>query len=387
MTGSGRKTTTRKKGTDMTSDTRKQALDSLSARMLRGEISRRQFTQLAGLALAGAPMLLRSSDAFAETKELVMVNWGGDAITAYDAAYGQPFTKETGIVVKMDGSGPTEGSIAAQYKSGKPTWDIVDVDPFSAITLGAQGMLEPIDYTIVDKTKFRKGFGWEYASSAYFFSYVIAYDSKKFGDKVPTGMADFFNVEKFPGKRSLYKWGSGMWEAALLADGVPRDKLYPLDLKRAHAKIAAFKDNVVSYWGGGAESQSVLLDGEASMALIWSTRGSLIEQDSGGQIKFTWDEGLISPGAFSVLKGNPGGKEAAMKFIASTQDPKKELVMFDKLGQGPANPAADALIPDDRKAINPVDPQNMKKQIPLDMEWYAKNYGAALDEYTKIISA
>jgi putative spermidine/putrescine transport system substrate-binding protein len=371
----------------MTDDTKRQALDSLSARVAHGEISRRQFTQLAGLALAGAPMLLRSSDAFAQAKQLVMVNWGGDAITAYDAAYGQAFTKETGIVVKMDGSGPTEGSIAAQYKSGKPTWDIVDVDPFSAITLGAQGMLEPIDYTIVDKTKFRKGFGWEYASSAYFFSYVIAYDSKKFGDKVPTGMADFFNVEKFPGKRSLYKWGSGMWEAALLADGVPRDKLYPLDLKRAHAKIAAFKDNVVSYWGGGAESQSVLLDGEASMALIWSTRGSLIEQDSGGQIKFTWDEGLISPGAFSVLKGNPGGKEAAMKFIASTQDPQKELVMFEKLGQGPANPAADALIPDDKKAINPVDPQNMAKQIPLDMEWYAKHYGEALDEYTKIISA
>ena len=61
--------------------------------------------------------------------------------------------------------------------------------------------------------------------------------------------------------------------------------------------------------------------------------------------------------------------------------------MFDKLGQGPANPATDALIPADKKRINPVDPENMKKQIALDMDWYAKNYGAALDEYTKIISA
>ena len=85
-------------------------------------------------------------------------------------------------------------------------------------------------------------------------------------------MADFFDVEKFPGKRSLYKWGAGMWEAALLADGVAPDKLYPLDLERAHDKIAAFKDNIVSYWGGGAESQSVLMNGEASMAMIWSTR-------------------------------------------------------------------------------------------------------------------
>ncbi|TPI37511.1 ABC transporter substrate-binding protein [Mesorhizobium sp. B3-1-6] len=371
----------------MNNKTRKQAIESLAERTKRGEISRRRFAQLAGLVLAGTPMLLRSTGAFADTKGLVLVNWGGDAITAYDAAYGQAFTKDTGIPVKMDGSGPTEGAIAAQYKSGAPTWDLVDVDPFSAITLGGQGMLEPIDYKVVDKNKMRPGFGWEYAASTYFFSYVIAYDSQKFGSNAPTGMADFFDVKKFPGKRSLYKWGVSSWEAALLADGIAPASLYPLDLKRAHDKIAAFKENVVSYWGGGAESQSVLLNGEASMAIVWSTRASLIEQDSGGQIKFIWDQGLISPGALAVLKNNPGGKDAAMKFIASAQDPQKQLVMFDKLGQGPANPAADALIPADKKRINPVDPENMKKQIPLDMEWYAKNYGAALDEYTKIISA
>ena len=268
----------------MTNETKKQAIESLSARAGRGEISRRQFTQLAAMVLAGTPMLLRSTGAFAAAKELVLVNWGGDAITAYDAAYGQAFTKETGITVKMDGSGPTEGAIAAQFKSGAPTWDLVDVDPFSAITLGAQGALEPIDYAVVDKKKMREGFGWEYAASTYFFSYVIAYDSEKYGKDAPTGMADFFDVKKFPGKRSLYKWGVSSWEAALLADGIAPASLYPLDLKRAHDKIAAFKENVVAYWGGGAESQSVLLNGEASMAIVWSTRASLIEQDSGGKI-------------------------------------------------------------------------------------------------------
>lgn len=178
-----------------------------------------------------------------------------------------------------------------------------------------------------------------------------------------------------------------MWEALLLGDGVAPEKLYPLDLKRAHDKLAAFKDNVVSYWGGGAESQQVLLNGDASMALIWSTRASVLEKDSGGQIKFIWDQGLISPGAMAVIKNNPGGRDNAMKFIASAQDPKKQLVMFDMLGQGPANPATDALIPADQKRLNPVDPANMSKQIALDMNWYAENYGAALDAYTKIISA
>jgi putative spermidine/putrescine transport system substrate-binding protein len=363
----------------------KDCLEILSQKVERGEISRRRFVQLAAMLLGTGALGLGGRGAHA-AGQLVLVNWGGDALKAYDAAYGKPFEKETGITVKEDGTGPTEGAIAAQFKSGKPTWDIVDADPFSAISLGKQGMLEPIDYTIVDKSKMRPGFNWEHGACTYFFSTVIAYDASKFGANPPKTMADFFDVKKFPGKRALYKWGTAMWEAALLADGVAPEKLYPLDLKRAHDKIAAFKENVVSYWGGGAESQQVMLSGDASMGLIWSTRASLLEKDSGGQIKFIWDQGLVQPGALAVIKNNPGGKENAMKFIASTSDPQKQLVMFDMLGQGPANPATDALIPEGKKRFNAVDPANMKVQIALDMVWYADNYGAALDTYTKTIS-
>jgi putative spermidine/putrescine transport system substrate-binding protein len=362
-------------------------LEILSMKVARGEISRRRFTQIIAMLVAGAPLALNGRTAEAAANELVLVNWGGDAIKAYDEAYGKPFEAETGITVKEDGTGPTEGAIAAQVKSGKPTWDLVDADPFSAITLGKQDMVELIDYNIVDKNKMRSGFGWDYAASTYFYSYVIAYDAKKYGDNAPTGMKDFFDVEKFPGKRSLYKWGSAMWEAALLADGVAPDKLYPLDLDRAHNKIKAFKDNIVSFWGGGADSQSVLMNGDASMAIVWSTRAGLMEQDSGGQIKFVWDQGLLSPGALAVVKGNPGGKDNAMKYIASAQDPKKQLVIFDLLGQGPANPAADALIPAEKQKFNCVEPGNAAKQITLDMPWYSEHYTAALDAYTAIISA
>lgn len=233
----------------------------------------------------------------------------------------------------------------------------------------------------------RKGFGWDYAASTYFYSYLIAYDSAKYGANAPTGMADFFDTKKFPGRRSMCKWGAGMWEAALLADGVAPETLYPLDLKRAHDKIAEFKSNIASFWGGGSESQQVLLSGDASMALIWSTRASLIEKDGKGKIKFIWDQGLVSPGALAVVKNNPGGKANAMKFIASTQDPRRQLTIFNLLGHGSANPATDAVIPADQCRLSPVDPANMVKQVALDMPWYSDNYGAALDGYTKIISA
>ncbi len=362
-------------------------VEILSERLKRGQISRRDFATGLALLLGTSAIGLRATPAAAQSKDLVFVNWGGDAGPAYDAAYGKAFLEATGITVKQDGSGPTEGAITAQVESGKPSWDVVDADPFSAEALGKKGMMEPIDYTVVDKSKFRPGFGWEYSASTYFYSYIIAYDATKFKDSPPKSMADFFDVEKFPGKRAMYKWGAGMWEAALLADGVPADKLYPLDLKRAHDKIAAFKGNVVGYWGGGAESQSLLLNGDCSMAIIWSTRAKLIEQDSGGDIGFVWNEGLIAPGAMAVVKNNPGGKDAAMQFIASSQDPAKQVVMFEMLAQGPANPAADALLPAADAKYNPVAPENFAVQIPLDMPWYETNYGPALDEFLKIISA
>tara|TARA_R110002020_G_scaffold26514_8_gene85961 strand:- start:801 stop:1913 length:1113 start_codon:yes stop_codon:yes gene_type:complete len=358
----------------------------LAEKLKTGQISRRSFLQGLGVLVGSSALGLSASGAKAQPNEMIYVNWGGDAIEAMAEAFGDSFTEETGIKILYDGSGPTEGAIKAQAEGGNPTWDMVDCDPFSGQALGAQGLMREIDWTIVDPSKIRDGFKWKYAANSYFFSYVIAYDATKY-DTPPTSMADFFDVKKFPGKRSMYKWGVGMWEAALLADGVAPEDLYPIDVERANAKIEAFKDNVGAFWGGGAESQSLLLNGDVSMALIWSTRAMLLDKDTGGDIKMTWADGILSPGSNGVLMNNPGGAEAAMQYIASTQVPEKQVKLFELLGNGPANPAADAMIPDDQKKYNPVDPANFKQQIPLDMDWYEKNYGAALDAYLGVISS
>lgn len=62
-----------------------------------------------------------------------------------------------------------------------------------------------------------------------------------------------------------------MLEAALLADGVPMDELYPLDLDRAFAKLDTIKDDIV-WWTKGAEPSQMLSTGEADYALAWSGR-------------------------------------------------------------------------------------------------------------------
>jgi len=69
-------------------------IEILADKVKRGEMTRRRFAQLAAMLVAGAPLALRTGGAAAQAKQLVFVNWGGDAITAYDKAYGQPFLEK-----------------------------------------------------------------------------------------------------------------------------------------------------------------------------------------------------------------------------------------------------------------------------------------------------
>uniref|UniRef100_UPI0013CF8107 extracellular solute-binding protein n=1 Tax=Klebsiella pneumoniae TaxID=573 RepID=UPI0013CF8107 len=82
-----------------------------------------------------------------------------------------------------------------------------------------------------------------------------AWDTAKVKE-TPT-LADFFDLKKYPGRRMMRKDSQAMLELCLLADGVPIDKLYPLDTRRAFAKLATIKKEVL-YWNSGAESQSLM---------------------------------------------------------------------------------------------------------------------------------
>jgi putative spermidine/putrescine transport system substrate-binding protein len=356
----------------------------LTRRAAAGEINRRSFVKAAAFLLS-VPAAMRANMAFAGD-QLVLANWGGDAIAAFDEAFGLRFGADTGIAVRIDGSGPTEGAIKAQITSKKIIWDVIDADANLGIAFGKEGVLEPLDYNVIDRAKIRKGYDYEFGTPGYFFSYVLAYDSAKFGDEAPKSPADFWNVEKFPGKRTMYKWMNGMLEAALLADGVKPEELYPLDIDRALTKIEALKPHIISFWGSGAESQQLLTEGEAAMGYIWNTRAILLGRDTEDKIKWGYDGGFLNSSTWITPKGNPAGRDNAMRFIAFSQDAKGQVMLFDLLGNGPANPEADALIPDNKKALNCVSPEAAAKQVTLNAEWYADNYSSALEKFLALVS-
>ena len=359
-------------------------LSNVASDLSRGnKLDRRQF--LALCAALGAGSMLPGRDVWAKDKEVVVANWGGDTGKALTTAFLNPFTAETGIKTINDGSGTPEGKIKAMVESKNVIWDVIDTGVGTIRALGDAGYLKEIDYSIVDKKKVAPDFAYKYGIANYLFSYVLAYDQTKFGGKPPTSWADFWNLKDFPGKRAMRKDIQGSLEIALMADGVPMDKIYPIDEKRAFAKLKEIKKDTI-FWSSGSESQQLLREGEVTMAEMWSTRVTALAKDSNGRVTWTWNQGILCPGVWAVPKGNPGGKDA-FRFIASAQDPQRQIELFKLIRGGPANPAAAQIMPADMVRFDPGHPDNAKLQLKIGYEWYGKNQIRVSDQYLDFLAS
>jgi putative spermidine/putrescine transport system substrate-binding protein len=347
-------------------------------------IDRRKF--LAAAALLGiSPAAFKLTPASAETNDIVIASWGGDDIPAWTKTIAEPFNKTTGLNAVVIGGEPSSGKIRAMVDSGHVIWDLCDRNLEAQKELGRDGYLEPIDYAIVDKSKVRPGHAREWGYGSYFYSHPLVFDRRAFGDNPPKTWKDFWNVKDFPGKRTIRKHIDGMLEPALLADGVPPEKLYPLDVKRALAKINEIKEHTI-FWGSGSESQQVFREREVTMGILWSTKAIVLRRESKRDIDFTYNQASLWVGAWIVPKGNPAGKNA-MKLIASTTDPKSQVEIFDLLGMGPINPAASALLSKEVREDDPGSPENFAVQIEADYDWYADNSSKVLNQYVDLISS
>ncbi len=348
-----------------------------------GKLDRRSFLALcAATGFASATVLAGKAEAAA--KEIVMWNWGGQSEECHGNAIGKPFEAATGLPMRFDTSGPLQGKIKEMVDSGNVTADVCDADLFDAIALGPTGHLEAIDYDVVSKDKTLPNYALDHGISIILYGYAFVYDTKAY-PTAPNSWKDFFDTAKFPGKRSLYKWANGSLEAALMADGVAKDALYPLDIPRALAKIKAMKSDSL-YWGSGSEAHSMVVNGEVSMGMVWQNRGKNIEADTDGRYKLVMNEALAMPGAYIVPKGNPAGREAIMKFIATAQDPAAQLQLLDCLGMTPSNPAAFANIPAEQQAYAITSAQNIDKVAFNDPVWWGNNSGDAVNAFLEAIS-
>jgi spermidine/putrescine-binding protein len=171
--------------------------------------------------------------AFAAQADVTVMSWGGAYGEAQTEATVKPFTAATGIATMMVDSDNPATPIKAMVEANNVTIDVASLEYADAIRLCDEGVLEPIDIAALpagaDGTPaaddFLPGAVTECGVSTDIWSTVFAYDTTKFPEG-PTTAADFFDLEKFPGKRGLRKGAKAVLEFALMADGVPAAEVY-----------------------------------------------------------------------------------------------------------------------------------------------------------------
>ncbi|MDC0610941.1 ABC transporter substrate-binding protein [Vibrio sp.] len=301
------------------------------------------------------------------TDTMSFVSWGGSTQKAQEDSWAKPFSKLTGIKVLQDG--PTDyGKLKAMVDSGNVPWDVVDVEADFAYRAAAEGLLEPLDFNVISKNDIDPRFISDYGIGSFYFSFVLAFNKNSISQQ-PSSWSALFDTKDFPGKRALYKWPSpGVLELALLADGVPADKLYPLDLDRAFKKLDTIKKDIV-WWGGGAQSQQLLASGEVSMGQFWNGRVYSLQKD-GLPIGIDWNQNLVMSDFLVIPKGAKN-KDAAMKFLAYTSSAKSQADFSNETAYAPINTAGIQYLSSGLSKNLPTNYSD--KQVSLNYKYWAEH--------------
>lgn len=345
-------------------------------------VSRREFIGAAAGAgvLAASPLLRQPVEAAAQ--KLVVADPGGPFTPAFTAAYGEPFQKATGInIVEVAIEPEPVATVKSMVDLKQYTRDVVALDTAVARNLGEQGLLEQINWSEpgMAKNEIIPSERLPYWMGVAVYATIQAYRTDKFGNKGPQTWADFFNVQKFPGKRAMRKSPYDTLEEALLADGVPPDKLYPLDMDRAFKKLDQIKPHVTVWWTGGAQATQLLQSGDVDICPVWNGRAQ-VAIDSGAPVAIAWNQGIYLTIGWAIPKGNPNAADG-QKFIAFCSDAKRMAAWTQKLAYGPTNTEAYKYISPERAKVLPTAPGRLKQLVQSNAQWWAQHQTEAIRRF------
>jgi len=319
--------------------------------------------------------------AFAANADVTVLSWGGAYGGAQTEAHLKPFTAKTGIKTTMVDSDNPATPIKAMVEAGNVTIDVASVEYADAIRLCDEGLLEPINVADLpagaDGTAaaddFLAGAVTDCGVSTDIWATIFAYDTTKFAaDAAPKTAADFFDLEKFPGKRGIRKGAKAVLEFALMADGVAPADVYamlgtPEGLDRAFAKLDTVKSEVV-WWEAGAQPPQLLADGEVVMTTAYNGRIFNAAIGEGKPFQIVWDGQSYENEMYVMPKGAPN-KDQALEFIKYATSTEGLRAQAQYISYGPPRKSSlkEELIFKDGKTVMgphlPTAPENLKNAL------------------------
>jgi putative spermidine/putrescine transport system substrate-binding protein len=219
---------------------------------------------------------------------------------------------------------------------------------------------------------------------AFTYANVMAYNADKIGEP-PHSWADFWNVEKWPGRRGFWFTPKGTIEAALMADGVAPADIYkvlrePDGIDRAFRKLDELKPHIL-FWKTGAESVNRLASGEYAMTLAWTGRIDVANREDKQNFKIAWDSGFTyGQDLWAVVAGSPN-KDLAIEAIRSTINPERQAEFMKLIAaSAPVGKAYELLDPARLDAL-PLAGDHAATGVKMDEEFWRENNEALTERF------
>ena len=285
-------------------------------------------------------------------EDFVFISWGGAYQAAQRQAFILPFEEKFGIDVIEDSSN-SYAKLRAMAESGNVQSHVADVNGYFFFSF--QDVPEELDFSVVDRRRFLDVLqATPYsAGGGITWSSVIAYSTETYpdGSPQPSTMMDFFDTDKFPGRRAWPNYQNHMLRFALLAidpslldTREDRASLSALNAEDEEKAWIFLEQNIGSMdvvWQTGSDCPQFLISGEVDMCTAWNGR-IFDAQKEGAPIKICWECGhLLSTDSWIIVKGlkeqDPNKYELAELFIAWTSFPEINARMAQFITYGPVN--------------------------------------------------
>lgn len=314
---------------------------------------------------------------------LTMVSFGGAFTKSQMLAYVQPYREIEGRWVAVEDYRGGLEPIRDQVRAANVTWDLVSMELPDAIAGCDEGLLRPIDHGILQPAPDGTPAAQDFYDVALqrcavgfdVFATVVAYDRERFAAP-PTMLADFFDLERFPGPRGLRARPEVNLEWALLADGVATDEVYAVlatdeGLERAFEVLGRISEEVV-WWREGDEPPQLLASGEVAMSSAWNGRIFAEVEARGTPLGIVWDHQVWNMDVWAIPEGAPNAAEA-LDFIAFATVPARMAAQANLIAYGPARRSADALVRPEVRAELPTAEGRREDALIIDHAWWAAN--------------
>jgi len=296
-------------------------------------------------------------------------------------------------IINDESSAEAVAKLRAMNEAGNVTWDLVDVVASDAIRLCDEGLAQEINFDEAlapapDGTPASEDFGDLIVSDCFIpqivYSTTFGYrtDVEAWNGREPDDICDVFDLENFPGKRSLEKRPINNMEWALLCDGVAKDDVYDVleteeGVQRALAKLDTIKDQTI-WWSAGAETPQLLADGEVVIGSTYNGRLFSLIEEQDQPVKMLWDAQVFDLDGWIVPAGLSDERKAAvMDYLKFATDTQRLADQAKYISYGPARKSSAPLVGKhaelgiDMAPHMPTDPKNATNTFLYNYEWWA----------------